>query len=543
MAVAVSLVAAVFSAADAAQKRYIAAGWDVSAISPEQMVANAEVLAELPVDGVCLSLKSKYHDGREISQTNLMNGGAVPIDAYAAHLSALRELTAMPNMKHSFVGFRMAPKTRLRWDDDAAWAAVAHNVGVLATVAKDTGLRGLMPDFEDYDHVWQYILLGDDPEYGECRRLARQRGREVFGAMFRVYPDATLFLWHFLNNWYREFFTVAANFPQHIYDRQDLRPSFVDGIMDALPPSAKLVVAEEEYSYSAEKRDFYKAYAEERREDPGMLSPENAAKFRLQASLGFDLFLDAYCDDLSKSRYYLGPDSKGSHLGRLALDLAQATRVSDEYVWLWGQSRNYVDWKNPSLERKRWPFGRETWEHKFPGFFDVLRSLKDPDGYALDMLARMRKAKAENLFPNGGLDSLNGVNFWQDYRYGNGTNGLDTVVGENGAVPSVYAIGAHGTLFSTLKAVPGNRYLVRVASRSEGDSTTYCSVNWRTGGTWAKMPYRHVPRVGPERNGWREHIAVVTVPDGIDSMSIMMGFKLRRGQRAWFDNLEVYLLD
>ena len=538
-----SIALSVTCVLDAAPKRYIAAGWDLGAISPEFLAENAEALAKLPVDGICMHVRSKYPDGREISPTNLMNGGAVPADAYSRHMPALRKIAALPNMRHSFIGFRMAPVSRLDWRDDAAWAAVAHNAATLARTAKESGMLGVVPDFEDYDHVWQYILLGNDPEYGECRRLARRRGREVFSAVFGTYPDCTLLLWHFLNNWYREFFAVAADFSQHIHDRQDLRPCFVDGIMDALPPEAKLVIAEERYHYSAEKRDFYKAYADERREDPGMLSPENAMKFRLQASLGFDLYLDAYCDDLSKSRYYLGPDSKGSHFGRLAADLAQATRASDEYVWFWGQSRNYADWKNPLPGRKRWPFGRETWERKFPGFSDLLRSLKEPDAYARQMLDRMRKSGRANMFANGGFERPGGVSFWQDHRYGDGTNGWDAAVGEHGAAPSACVIGAHGTLYANFENVKhGQRYLVRVASKSEGDSTTYCSVNWRVAGVWAKIPYCHVPRVGESPDGWREHLAVVTVPEGVDSMAVMLGCKLRKRQRAWFDNLEVYSL-
>jgi len=528
---------------DAAAKRYVAAGWDLGAISPAVLADNAAALAEMPVDGICLHLRSKYPDGREISPTNLMNGGAVPSGAYACQIPALRRIAALPNMRHSFIGFRMAPIKRLDWRDDAAWAAVAHNAGVVARAAKESGMRGVVPDFEDYNHVWQYMLLDGDPEYGECRRLARRRGREVFSAVFGAYPDGTLLLWHFLNNWYREFFTVAADFPQHIYDRQDLRPCFVDGIMDALPKTARLVVAEERYHYSAARRDFYKAYADERREDPGMLSPENAEKFRLQASLGFDLYLDAYCDDLSKSRYYLGPDENGSHFGRFRADLAQATRASDEYVWFWGQSRNYADWKDASQGRRRWPFGRETWERKFPGFSELLLSLKDPSGYAKKTLVRMRKEGRANLFANGRFNSPGGVRFWQDERYGSGTNGWDAAVGERGDAPSASIVGAHGTLYASFGNVkPGQRYLVRVASRSEGDSTTYCSVHWRHGGTWAKIPYCHVPRVGADPDGWREHLAIATVPEGADSMSVMMGCKLRKGQRAWFDNLEVYLV-
>ena len=531
-------------AAGTASKRYIAAGWDLGAMSPEVLVANAEELSRLPIDGICLHLVAKYPDGREISPTNLMNGGAVPADAYAPQVPALRKFAAIPNMRHSFVGFQMGPKKRLDWRDDAAWNAVAHNAAVLARVAREAGLKGVVPDFEDYSHVWQYMLLNDDPEYGECRRLARRRGFEVFSAVFNAYPEATLLLWHFMNNWYREFFTVAVDFPQHVYDRQDLRPHFVDGFMDALPPTASLIVAEERYHYRAENRDFYKAYADERREDPGLLSPENARKFRLQASLGFDLYLDAYCDDLSKSPYYLGPDAKGSHFGRFKADLEQATRASDGYVWFWGQSRNYIDWKDPRGGRRRWPFGRETWEHKFPGLFETLWSIKDPNGYAKDLLARMRNGGSQNRFANGRFDVQGGVSFWQDTRYGNGTNGWDSSVGEGGSGGSVSAIGAHGTLYATFANVkPGQRYLVRVASKSEGDSTTYCSVSWRRNNAWAKIPYRHVPRVGVTPDGWREHLALVTVPEGADAMSVMMGFKLRKSQRAWFDNLEVYPIE
>ena len=122
---------------DAAAKRYVAAGWDLGAISPQVLADNAAALAEMPVDGICLHLRSRYPDGREISPTNLMNGGAVPSGAYASQVPALRRIAALPNMRHSFIGFRMAPIKRLDWRDDAAWAAVAHNAGILARAAKE----------------------------------------------------------------------------------------------------------------------------------------------------------------------------------------------------------------------------------------------------------------------------------------------------------------------------------------------------------------------------------------------------------------------
>ena len=531
------------------RKRFIAAGWDVEAAHPAELAANVDKLERLPLDGVVFSLRGTRPDGRDVAPTNVMNGGAWPSDAFADNRSAVRAITACSNMRHCFVGFRASPSRRLDWRDDAAWSAFATNVALLAREAREGGVKGLCPDFEDYHHVWQYVLMDGDPGWDECTALARRRGAEVFGAAFREFPQMTLFLWHFFaHTWTAKFYDQAADVARHVSDRRDLYPSFLNGILDAMPAGARLVDGEESYGNVASSNLFYKSYADRRRLAPIQISPENQAKFKLQTSAAVSVFLDAYLEGNSTSKYYLGPDAKGSHLGHLLEDLGQASRATDEYVWLWGQRYNYAHWKRPEPVPGRkpgWFLGRRTWEDALPGLMRGMRQLSDPNAFARALRARLRAEGASNLVQNSSCETEKGYGFWQDRRFGNGSGGLDASVGERGAAPSVCADGAYGTRVVAINGVkPGERYLVRAASKGQGDATHYLHVGWTKAGAWAdSRNNRQIPCVGTDAEGWNDNLGVVTVPEGVDGLRLCLGFKLRKGQRAWFDNVECYRLE
>ena len=540
-ACALSLVAA------AGRKVYLGAGWDVGALPPVDMAQSLDRIAKTPLDGIRFSLDATLPDGKRARKNTAMDGWKWPIDVFDSQFGEVRKITSLPNMKHCYFGVCGAPNKRLSWTDDAAWAAFAHNMAVLARAAKETGVKGVCPDYEDYHHQYQYALADSDPALNVTLALARKRGAEVHRAMFVAYPEMTLFFWHFLDRHFPHHFTGRSDLPQDVRYRRDLFIAYLNGMFDVLPPSVRIVACEEDYKYSAARRDFYKAIAEEKQFNEDLLDPAHRTKFRLQVSLGFAIYLDAYRSDNQKSQWALGPDKYGSFAGHLIEDAEQATRATDEYVWFWGERRTYLPWRNPGIAsgiyscRQYGEGKRKTWDEEFPGFYEALREFKDPVEYAKGKWAELSTSGATNLVIGGDCASLKGFTPWQKKRPVEGTFGVDTSVGD-GDASSIVLSGVHGCVTYFIRnRKSGGQYLIRAVSKGEGDAGIGVEVSWLKNGNWYfKAPSVQVPVVGVTKTGWSEHVIAVKIPEGMDGFGVKLGATLRNGQRAWFDSLSVH---
>lgn len=542
--------AALFSVtASGGKKLYLGAGWDVGALPPVDMVQSLDLLAKLPLDGIRFSLRARFPDGTNIASNTAMDGRKWPKTVFDSQFDDVRKITALPNMKHCFLSVRATPNKRLAWTDDDAWASFAHNMVVLARAAKMTGVKGLCPDYEDYRHQHQYSLEDSDPPLDETLALARRRGAEIHRAIFAEYPDMTLFLWHFLDRHFPHHFSGLTDIPQNVRAQRDLFIAYLNGVFDALPLTARIVACEEEYKYSAAKRDFYKGIAEEKQFNEQLLDPVHRVKHKLQVSLGFSIYLDAYRPDNQKSQWALGPDRHGSFAGHIIEDAEQATRATDEYVWFWGEKRTYVPWRNPGIAsgiyscRQYSGDRRKTWDEEFPGLYDALARFKDPVAYAKGKWAEISRQSSTNLVAGGDCASLGHFTPWQQKRPVEGTFDVDSAMGD-GDSKSIVLTGVHGCVSAFVRnRRAGGVYLVRALSRSEGDAGVGVSVSFLKDGKWNfKVPTVQIPAAGKTAAGWTEHVMAVEIPESHNGFGVKLGATLRRGQRVWFDNVSVHEL-
>ena len=183
------------------RRKVIAAGWDIGNTTIESFASESNKFAQLPLDGLRFALYAKTKDGKEVvaSPSKAMDGVDWDVGIFDDQLDAARAISSLPNMKHCFVGVRGAPNKRIEWIDDKTWASVAHNFAVLAKFAKDANFKGVIFDCEDYCKARQFYITDGDPELPLLRKLVRQRGREVYRAVFAAYPEITVFRWQFLN--------------------------------------------------------------------------------------------------------------------------------------------------------------------------------------------------------------------------------------------------------------------------------------------------------------------------------------------------------
>jgi hypothetical protein len=270
------------------QKKFIALNFDVMFNAPSNVLAHAESLNAVQwLDGIAVSLCDvpvKTLDCKtELSaSTKLMQLNHIwTYECVEDQLPYLAGLVKYPRLRESFLLAWITPsgkENRISWTDDAAWARFGDNLAVLARLAKNSGLKGLMLDPEEYSGALQYLYTEaeKDVSFEECTRLARQRGREVFSRVFSEFPDGVyLFLWT-IEHHVRTFTGRAETNPRGISDDMgELLTYFYNGMFDVMPPTVRFVDGAEHYSLSATKDMYWKGALNQLVGARAFVAPEN----------------------------------------------------------------------------------------------------------------------------------------------------------------------------------------------------------------------------------------------------------------------------
>ena len=379
MAVCVAAAAIGAFSAHARKVKVIAHGWECQSADPTDVLASAAEFDKTELDGVSLSLwfTNRRH-GVQCSFKTMMTDPAWSWDDVKHWAPVLREIGTHKSLKESLLSSFRCPKKRLDWRDDAAWAVFANNMGVMARLAKEGNVKGIMIDPEDYPRTKQFYHLDGDADYDETVKLARRRGREVFSAVFKEKPDATVLAFWLLST------------DKNAYNSHDpkgamreigcLFPAFMDGILDVIPPTALLVDGNENtYRAEAPYGDFFADAARQRRNALELISPENHVKYRAQHRVGAAFFLDGYWYP-PENKWYM-PPFNGTRADWLALNLSAAAEAAD-YIWLDGEWRTYLKWTKSDAKTDKHISDhflvRPQWSEIIPGFWKAVKSAVEP---------------------------------------------------------------------------------------------------------------------------------------------------------------------
>ena len=385
MAFALAAIAVATCAAEVEpfRKKVIMCSWDNGVFSVADVLSNKAAFAALPIDGMRIPANGlKLPDGKPLNPWQAFSGtNEWPEGILDPLVPQFREAVAIPTLRHSFTGFLMARgnrKTRLDFRDDAGWARAFSNVRQLAVLARKGGLRGLIMDPEDYGKSLQFYKQEEDPPYEETARLARQRGREFARTVMGAYPEMTLFVfWAFSHG--RQYM-VQLDPAAAMRAKGELYIPFLDGVLDAIPPGARIVDGDEpSYNYSARGGGelTYAIKACDNRACVALVSPENQEKFRTQVLMGFAIYLDRYTNKKGNF-YYTGPLS-GSRLHQFDENLTGALRATDEYVWLYGEKFAMIDWRVHGKPTRAIRFAEHrTWDDEVPGLYDAVWAARNP---------------------------------------------------------------------------------------------------------------------------------------------------------------------
>ena len=408
--------AVTFAAGEAAAaKKYIFSGWDLGDATPAEILKYANEFDKTACDGVAISLAGAFPGADSFRRRHIAEEPRWTDAELDAFVPTFMEITKHPSLSHSFVSVSAHPrKARFAWNDDAAWGLFRDNLAAIARFAKKTRLEGILTDFEDYWRKKQFELQPEDGDYRATALLARQRGRELFGAVFAAFPEAVILSYQLLTT---DTAYARSDDPAGLMlDKQDLWPAFANGILDAMPPTAKLVDGNESFGYMAKasNQDFYRSVRDQLVAVLPLVAQENRAKYRAQVSVSFGLYMDSYSVG-TNSAYYFGP-VRGKRIHHFEDNLRQATECADEYVWFWGEKGFWIDWPADLKEQSgnTWrSSGNGTWRGKYyeggwglikpwsktlDGDFDLMaRGVKEPIRCVREQLALQ---KAEGRFEN-----------------------------------------------------------------------------------------------------------------------------------------------
>ena len=537
---------------DFGKKRFIGHSWDLLWVNTQDLVRNQEALEKLPLEGISISIYAKDAEGKQVNLRTAMTAPPWERNWFEEEISRVKQISS-GRFKHNLICTFWAPRQRLAWNDDTAWANAAHNLAIAAWIAREGGAKGLLMDPEDYPRTQQYTLQPEDGAYEETAALARRRGAQVMQAMTAEYPDITLLaFWLFSLN--RTLYQSKVDLADCAYAHDILWAHFLNGFLDAIPPGATMVDATEYgYRFEAANQDFYKSAWEIAKRAPTLVAPENRVKYSKQVQVGFGLYLDMYTND-ETSRWYFGP-LDGSRLNHLRANFSQACHASDQYCWVYGEKYRWIKWDWKFKDRDA-----PTWEEQLPGFEHALALIADPDRVCRQLLDEgLAQGTLVNLVTNPDCSPLQkgelkddaadwtagnlpeGWSFWR-FDEKQGDFGLDTSKGL-GDNYSARATGVrNGCFIVRIPAAPGNTYLVE--GYAVGEGSPYLRARWQKEGKWV-VPDKDVIVYfdkSQDPSQWRQAIGLANVPPEADSLILLMGMGLGPNQTVWFDKPGIYHL-
>jgi hypothetical protein len=212
----------------------------------------------------------------------------------------------------------------LDWLDNERWGIIARNFGVIAAIAAESGAKGLLLDPEHYGHaLFSYPAQATTLPFHSYEEAARRRGRQIMAAIANAFPAATLLSFYG--------YTLPLNDLQSgvPLERADygLLPSFYDGLLEAMPASARLIDGYEFAYPFKERQQFLQAY---RRIHEVAVSVSTVPQhYREKLDAGFGLWLDYR----RQPNYFTEEE--------LQQAVTAALEISDGYVWIYSEGPRF----------------------------------------------------------------------------------------------------------------------------------------------------------------------------------------------------------
>ena len=464
-------------------------GWDTLRATTEDIYRHRHLFAETGFTGIGMPI------------TGCRNGkafrGKIPIDGdglgrwdyadFAKALPLLREMLRTDGLRDSYaLVYFMSFARRLPWDDDAGWAVLCHNFAMLGRVAKDSGMKGIFVDHEDYTRKPLFIWREGDPDYDTTCRLARRRGRELIAALATTFPEARL-VWDLVMGQHND--ALWSQVPREgARARRDLWYPFVNGMLEAMPPEMRLKDGAES-TYGAKDDNGYRARGFlERKTALALIEPALRDRFHEQVSPCYAKYLDPHVrepvDPAAFARTFLA-----------------AGRQTDEMYWTYGEKHAIVRWDRPPDPSVT----NTTWREIIP---DMARILRVSEGDYSEVRALAARGDLKTVIKVSDPVCIRGEKDWFTRKDG--------------------------------KVRPGDRVYVRFRAKGREPQA---EIVWLRKGNW-DWSAENQTLVRPcevRPDGWKVFEVCRVVPDGIDGIGFVLGARdVSPEDPCRFDDIGVY---
>ena len=549
--------------------KLIEAGWERP--DSADLLAHIKEIEQTPYSGIVVMIKGKDDDGKTVVMQNTFTAQPWKRKWFEQNIKELKEAKS-PQLTDNFVRIGANPGD-IDWFDDAGWKQIVDHWKIIAWVAKQSGLKGICFDPEPYRKPLFQMNYGAQPQHAkhtfeEYRAKVRQRGREVMEAIKSEYPDMTIFSF-FMNSVNTA--SAAKSDPQLALQTAgyNLYPAFINGWLDEAPPTITFVDGNEPaYHYNGEL-PYLRAANAMRNTVLSLVAPENRFKYKAQMQVGFSFYLDAYVNP-ETSKYYI-PPTDGSRVTTFKNNLEIASRVSDQYVWTWGEKYRWYPTENKGVNP-------QYWEEMLPGITEVLRNATDPDYWVkqaqVKFAAMEKSGKLVNLITNGDFASdasvtkdSKGAADWKTKGAPPGWSTWQKSIG--GKEPGIFkwdAIVNHtdkpgsgsgyisnmqisGTYIQSIAVKPGEEYALRAWQRfSQDGGQGNISARWQdANGHW--LPVSNDTTIFETEKSkagvWRQLSGFVKVPQDAAKMVLLLGAVSQSSPKdgVWFDDVELYKIE
>lgn len=512
-------------------KKLIANGWDTpdTAFLREHLAS----MAQQPLDGTAVILRGQSGNEKRDASLNSRETWVRWQWQESWFAQAREDLKAVQSdrLTDNFVRVNVTPGN-LDWFDDRSWAAVCNNIGILTRIARDTGLAGLILDPESYrGHQFAYPQATASQPLADYQQIARQRGQEVMAAIAdNSSGDFTVLGFRMLSYVMKN---LLAEDPAQVlkYETYGLYPSFIDGLLDALPPRITLVEGIEDTYLANSTQEFLRFSFEMRQQALRFISPENHARYRQQVQLGAAIYLDAYINP-EGSRWRI-EDHGQPMVERFRQNLTNALAISDRYVWFWGERSHWFETASTPWHAQRQ--NGMTWQQALPGLEKALAWARAPQAQlAAELEILKASGRIRNLLRNGEFmqpgqkagAANEGIGWESDERLPahwsswqkKDSSGLivwEAGAGRDGTPAAVMTGVQHGTLIQVRDVRPGQQLILEATVRTEGEAESLLHARWRqSSGDWLAQYHDRAVTLGPaDAEGWQRAAALITVPE------------------------------
>ena len=489
------------------RKKLIDMSW--SNPSVDYLVENlARMEQESPVDGITVRFVGRKPgvEGKagDVHCHNIITKDVWQYEWFAGQIAKYKNLK-FNRFTDNFIYTTMTPARNMDWFDDAYWAAICNNYGILARISKECDMAGIVFDSEEYGgKIWGNYK---GSERAAAITKARQRGQEWGRAVFTANPDVKILCLFLFSH---------GTFIMGDAEASTLIRSFYNGVMDVMPATATMIDGHEYFGYFGKNRDcFVQLRYDVDHTFLSRVSANNFKKYRTQVQLAAPLYLDALTGVNASFHQYLVPEiDKLPRLEFIRQVLWNAMCVSDEYVWFYSERGS---WWSGSPH----PKAAKSWEQQFPGIngiFNEMRTITALDLTNAKNILMIPQLNADPAVKEPGL-----WNFWrQNVKNPNGTSGW-----KDG---KAYITGpqSNSCVNQRVAVKAGKRYLLRVEARSrspQNNGFIYLGVAFRDAQN-KFLPLRREIRIQPLKSGnWEEMVFLITAPEGAVHASYMLGVK------------------